>query len=404
MIKSSKISIKFANKNKIDKIDEFLKEYKKVTQELVNILWNLYENKEKVPTLVPITITKQINTWLSKRAIQCAAKQASGIVRGTIQKQSQRESVIKRLNSEGKFRKARKLLAFYNKTKITKPEIKQISAELDQRFIKIIQNKKNSFEIWVKITQLSKKFKVLIPLNKTKHFNKLNVLGEITKGIRISNKMITFSFELREVQKKNTGETLGIDIGVKTLLSCSNNFYTKKDKFGWDLDEIQKKLSKKVKGSKGFKKAQEHRKNYTNWCINQLDLKNYKQVNLENIKDMRKGKKNSRYLNHFVYSEIFEKLESFCEQQGVLVVRKNPTYTSQRCSECGWVRKSNRKGKLFKCTSCGFAYDADLNASRNISLDLPEISKEDRFRNANKQGFYWRCESQKSIVSDTLKV
>ena len=404
MIKSSKISIKFANQNKIDKIEDFIKEYKNVTQQFVDILWNSYQNKEHISSLIPKTITSKINSWISKRTIQCAAKQASGIVRGTIKKQKQRDFIIKKLNNEGKFRKARKLFAKFQKNKISKPELKEISPELDSRFIKISQNNNNSFELWITIVQLGKKFKISIPLNKTKHFNKLNELGKIKSGIRISNKMITFMFDLPEVPKRTSGEILGIDIGAKTVLSCSNNFQTQKDKDGYDLDKIQKKLSKRIKGSKGFKKAQEHRKNYVNWSINQLDLKNIKQINIEDIKDMRKGIKSSRYLSHFIYSEIFGKLESVCEQQGVLVVRKSPTYTSQRCSECGWVRKSNRKGKLFKCTSCGFACDADLNASRNIVLELPEISKEVRLSHSNKKGFYWNVLCQKPIVSDARRV
>ncbi len=42
--------------------------------------------------------------------------------------------------------------------------------------------------------------------------------------------------------------------------------------------------------------------------------------------------------------------------------------TSQTCSKCGHVSRSNRKGKQFKCVHCGFSLDADLNASRNIAI------------------------------------
>jgi len=82
----------------------------------------------------------------------------------------------------------------------------------------------------------------------------------------------------------------------------------------------------------------------------------------------------------------------------------NPTYTSQRCSICGWVQKKNRDGKQFKCKSCGFAADADLNASINISLPLMELNSSQQWSSkANRTGFYWSLKSQELTVPDTQK-
>ena len=55
-----------------------------------------------------------------------------------------------------------------------------------------------------------------------------------------------------------------------------------------------------------------------------------------------------------IIKDIFDKLESIALDAGVQIKKINPTYTSQRCSSCGWTRKSNRKGKQFKCGQCGF--------------------------------------------------
>jgi putative transposase len=46
----------------------------------------------------------------------------------------------------------------------------------------------------------------------------------------------------------------------------------------------------------------------------------------------------------------------------------DPAYTSQMCSECGHVDKKNRPDQAtFRCTSCGFAEHADVNAACNIA-------------------------------------
>jgi len=49
-------------------------------------------------------------------------------------------------------------------------------------------------------------------------------------------------------------------------------------------------------------------------------------------------------------------------------------------------------------------FDADLNASRNIALELPPISRKQRLKQTNKIGFYWNVESQELLVPDAKKV
>ncbi|MFF5210999.1 zinc ribbon domain-containing protein [Streptosporangium sp. NPDC000396] len=49
------------------------------------------------------------------------------------------------------------------------------------------------------------------------------------------------------------------------------------------------------------------------------------------------------------------------------VVRVNPAYTSQRCSACGIVDPKSRQSQAaFRCRSCGYVGNADVNAARNI--------------------------------------
>ena len=50
-----------------------------------------------------------------------------------------------------------------------------------------------------------------------------------------------------------------------------------------------------------------------------------------------------------------------------LFVKVNPQYTSQECSNCGNIDKANRlKQDKFKCISCGFETNPDIQASRTI--------------------------------------
>ena len=399
MIRSTQTTLKFSNKQKRRQLNEFIKEYKTVTSTFIDLLWE----EIKIPKLIPKELTSKINTWLSARAVQCSAKQASGIIRGSRKKQEQRKYVINEFNELKMFKKARKLQRIYEKNLVSKPNLKDVNPELDLRFIKIDLENDTSFDGWLTIKQIGNRQKIILPFKKSWHFNEMLSQGKIKGGVRINKKDVTFMFEIEGVENKETGNTLGIDIGKTNVISCSNNHISKPNKHNHDLNSILNIMSRKKKGSKGFSRCKDHRTNYINWSINQLNLNNTKQVNLENIKHIRKGRKNSRMLSHWTYTTIFDKLVSRCEEQGVLVLRISPTYTSQRCSKCGWVRKSNRKQKQFKCDKCSFECDSDLNASVNLSLNLKAISKKKRLLQKNRTGFYWNEVRQEYIVPVALK-
>ena len=54
------------------------------------------------------------------------------------------------------------------------------------------------------------------------------------------------------------------------------------------------------------------------------------------------------------------------EKLGIKVHLINPAYTSQECSKCHFIHKSNRNGDTFKCNECCHSEHSDFNASKNI--------------------------------------
>jgi putative transposase len=54
-------------------------------------------------------------------------------------------------------------------------------------------------------------------------------------------------------------------------------------------------------------------------------------------------------------------------KMGGNVIVVNPAYTSQRCSECGYIDSDNRESQsVFVCKACGHTDNADVNAAKNI--------------------------------------
>jgi putative transposase len=59
------------------------------------------------------------------------------------------------------------------------------------------------------------------------------------------------------------------------------------------------------------------------------------------------------------------------------VEKINPAFTSQRCSACGRVDRDSRESQaVFRCTACGSACNADVNAARNIAAGHAVTARE----------------------------
>lgn len=79
------------------------------------------------------------------------------------------------------------------------------------------------------------------------------------------------------------------------------------------------------------------------------------------------GKKNNQNFVSVPFLKFVQQLEYKGEMVGIEVIRTSEEYTSQTCSNCGIVKKSNRKYRgLYVCSNCGSVLNADVNASKNI--------------------------------------
>lgn len=284
----------------------------------------------------------------------------------------------------------------------------KLELELDSRFVDFEFNNQNKFLCFIRLTSIKKGLQIKIPIVNSPVFNKWNKLGKLKNSIRLSEDNINLLFEVKESNKKQTGEIVGCDQGITDMLTFSDKQIVPKYQNKYNLSDVQKILARKKKGSKGFKRTQEFRKNLINWSINQLNFSNIKELRLEKLVQVRKGKSCSRFLSHWTYTLINDKLKRVSEEKGFLLREVPNEFRSQRCSNCGWVRKANRKGKTFCCNKCSNKLDADLNAASNLLLDLYEIPYWVRLKKINRKGFYWKSDGifsdcHEPIVHDVQK-
>ncbi|GCD11717.1 RNA-guided endonuclease InsQ/TnpB family protein [Clostridium tagluense] len=99
------------------------------------------------------------------------------------------------------------------------------------------------------------------------------------------------------------------------------------------------------------------------------------------MEDLSGATKNThgKFLKDWSYYDLQTKIEYKAREVGIDVIYVKPQYTSKRCSKCGNIHTDNRDCKTnqakFKCmnVTCGHEENADINASKNISI--PYIDK-----------------------------
>src|SRR5207248_8588155 len=94
-------------------------------------------------------------------------------------------------------------------------------------------------------------------------------------------------------------------------------------------------------------------------ALKRIDWSDIKTLAIEDLKHVKKNKRgtfsrqHNRRLSHWLYACTVSLLERVCEEQGVLLVRKHPAYTSQFCRKCSKWDKRSRVAEQFLCVYCG---------------------------------------------------
>ncbi|APC42952.1 hypothetical protein SAP1_087 [Staphylococcus phage StAP1] len=220
-----------------------------------------------------------------------------------------------------------------------------------------------------------------------------------------------------------TNETIGIDLGIKTLATCSNgksykniNKSSKVKKLEKKLSRLQRQVSRKYEMNKDYltgclldkngkpkinksngeviqkyvrrtkniiklereiKLLYRKLKNIRNTHIHTMTKEIVEQLPQEiviedlKVNNLRKNKHLSKHINEVKWYEIRRQLIYKCEDRGILLTVANTYYpSSQTCSCCGnrltKQDKLSLKDRNYKCKECNTNLDRDYNASINL--------------------------------------
>lgn len=211
---------------------------------------------------------------------------------------------------------------------------------------------------------------------------------------------LTIGYEIKDNNNiNNSKETIGIDLGIKDFAVLSNgkvykniNKTEKIKKLKRKLKVKQKQLSKKIlivkkenkslSNCKNFLKLKNqiiliHRKlknirlNYLHQITSEIVKTKPSKIVIEDL-DVSRMLKN-KHLSEKILEQNFYKFREIlaykCKLNNIELVIANKFYPSSKtCSCCGHIKQDLKlKDRVFKCPTCGFEIDRDLNAAINLS-------------------------------------
>ena len=201
-------------------------------------------------------------------------------------------------------------------------------------------------------------------------------------------------------------EAIGIDMGIKTLMTCSNGMNFKKVNTKREmkkLKRLQKKASRhyemmKNKSFELYKNYENKDYRYVNKSKNLLKLETLIRKQYQKIANIRlnnihqattkiiklnpeaivvedldvKGMMKNKYLSEKIadcsFYEIYRQLKYKCKKRGIQFITADKFYPSSKiCSNCGNKKKSlSISERTYRCEYCGNIIDRDFNASLNL--------------------------------------
>jgi putative transposase len=213
------------------------------------------------------------------------------------------------------------------------------------------------------------------------------------------NWYVTVGIDVLPEPVELTGESIGIDVGIKYLAICSNiekpykNINKNKNvkKLEKKMRRLQRKVTNKYEKNKegrsyvktsNIKKLEKNiRKLHKR--LDNIRTDNRQKVTTEiaktkpsrvvmedlNVKGMMKNKHLSKAIAQQGLYEFKLMMHYKCERQGTEFVEADKWYPSSKtCSECGHVKtKLSLSERVFVCDNCGAVIDRDKNASINLS-------------------------------------
>lgn len=246
-------------------------------------------------------------------------------------------------------------------------------------------------------------------------------LPKLPKGQKYSNPRISYDgkywylsvgYDVLIEKARLTGESIGIDLGVKELAYCSSGKKYKNINKSHEVKRLENKLKReqrklsrklenntkrKIKDKKGYlhpvwskpledckniqkqnqkisliyKRLTDIRNNYTHQTTTEIVKTKPSRIVMEslNVTGMMKNKHLSKRIAKQKFNEFKRQILYKSAIYGIEVLEADSWYpSSKKCSCCGNIKHNLKlSDRIYKCDKCGLIIDRDYNASINLA-------------------------------------
>lgn len=199
-----------------------------------------------------------------------------------------------------------------------------------------------------------------------------------------------------------TGRSTGVDVNLLNLATLSdgteipNHRFAKQNKK--KLKKAQQKLNRKEKGSANREKARRKVARihlHTSRCRKDVNhkvshdlVRDYDATYWEdlNVAGLAKNSHLSFHIHDAGWRQLRDLTGSKAASAGRLHGLRNPSWTSQTCSHCGYRQPMPLSERTFCCERCGLILPRDQNAARNIEVGLgnPKLTPVENVTSASR--------------------
>jgi len=190
------------------------------------------------------------------------------------------------------------------------------------------------------------------------------------------------TFAVEENQSRffpKTGDAVGIDVGIENFATLSTGEGVENPEFlresEAELKTAQRKVSRRKKRSnrrrkaarllqKKHQKVQRQRADFHHKTALKIVCE-FDAIAVEdlNVRGMVKNHCLAKSISDAGWSQFILILTSKAESAGRVVIKVNPAYTSQDCSQCGHRVRKTLAMREHRCDKCGFVAHRDHNSA-----------------------------------------
>lgn len=188
--------------------------------------------------------------------------------------------------------------------------------------------------------------------------------------------------ETPDVPQRELKTRMGVDVGLKSLVTLSTGEKIAPPKFlrksEDKLKQLQRRVSRKVKGSSNRKKAirrlaKVHRRverqrddflhKLSRSLVQKADMIVFEDLQIQN---MMKNHRLAKSIADASWGKLMRFTTYKAESAGGCGMYVDPYGTTTECSRCGAMTQISLSERTHVCSNCGFSIDRDWNASLNI--------------------------------------